>query len=252
MTWGYWPVKAKNREDHKMVSKKKVIAIAITTMALTVGTIGVSSAASKSSVKISMGKGMQLPGAQQDKLAGILSDLVKKGTLTQAQVDALNAAIAAARSTDDAQDLADKTAHDAERAALEALIAKTIGVDATAIKTRLAAGESLGAIAGTKKDALIAVLVADETKRIDAAVTAGKLTAAQATTMKAGLVAHITAEVNSVGGPGMGGKGGRGHGGPGMGGHGMGDRDGDHGPMMGAPGMGAPGITLGNTASYKA
>jgi hypothetical protein len=235
----------------QMVSKKKIIAIAITTMALTVGTVGVSSAASKNSVKVSIGKGMQLPGAQQDKLAGILSDLVKKGTLTQAQVDALNAAIAAARSADDAQHLADKTTHDAERAALEALVAKTIGVDAAAIKTRLAAGESLGAIAGAKKDALIAVLVAEETKRIDGAVTAGKLTAAQATTMKAGLVAHVTAEVNSVGGPKggpeMGGKGGPKHGGPEMGGH-----EGPRGPKMGAPGMGAPGTTTGSTASYKA
>jgi len=234
-----------------MVSKKKVIAIAITTMALTVGTVGVSSAASKSSMKVSIGKGMQLPGAQQDKLAGILSDLVKKGTLTQAQVDALNAAVAAARTADDAQRLADKTAHDAERAALEALVAKTIGVDAAVIKTRLAAGESLGTIAGAKKDALIAVLVAEETKRIDAAVTAGKLTAAQATTMKAGLVAHVTAEVNSVGGPkggpGMGGpKGGRGHGGPGMG-----DHDGGHGPKGGMTPPPA-GTTTGNTTSYKA
>ena len=171
-----------------MVSKKKVVAIAITTMALTVGTVGVTNAASKSSVKVSISKGMRLPDKQQDKLAGVLSDLVKKGTLTQAQADALNAAIAAARTAEDANRVADKAAHEAERAALEALVAKTIGVDAAVIKTRLAAGESLGAIAGAKKDALIAVLVADETKRIDAAVTAGKLTAAQATTMKAGLV----------------------------------------------------------------
>ena len=224
-----------------MVSKKKVIAVAITTMALTVGTVGVSSAASKSSVKVSISKGMKLPGTQQDKLAGVLSDLVKKGTLTQAQVDALNAAIAAAKSAADAQRTADMAARDAERAALEALIAKTIGVDAATIKTRLAAGETLGAIAGTKKAALIDVLVADHTKRIDAAVTAGKITAAQATTLKAGLVAHVTAEVDSVRVPGMGGpKGGRGHG------HG--------GPGMGAPGMAAPGTgtTTGSTASYKA
>ncbi len=125
-----------------------------------------------------------------------------------------------------------------ERAALEALVAKTIGLDAAVIKTRLAAGESLGAIAGTKKDALIAVLVTEHTKRIDAAVTAGKLTAAQATTMKADLVAHVTAEVNSVGGPkggpGMGGKGGHKHGGPGMGDHkGHKGGKGGHGPKGG-------------------
>jgi hypothetical protein len=134
------------------------------------------------------------------------------------------------RAAKDAQRAADKAAHEAERAVFEALVAKTIGVDAAVIKTRLAAGETLGVIAGTKKAALIDVIVADRTKRIDAHVTAGKLTAAQATTMKAGLVAHVTAKVDSVrgpkGGPGMdghkgdkGGKGGHGHKG-GKGGHG--------------------------------
>jgi hypothetical protein len=122
---------------------------------------------------------------------------------------------------------ADHTARDADRVALEALISKTIGVDSATVRTRLAAGESLGAIAGAKKAELIAVLVAEKTKHIDAAVTAGKLTAAQATTLKAGLTAHVTAKVDQVGGkrgPGMGGpgkggkgdKGGRGHHGPGM------------------------------------
>ena len=138
-----------------------------------------------------------------------------------------------------------------ERAALDALVAKTIGLDAAVIKTRLAAGETLGAIAGTKKAELIAVLVADHTKRIDAHVTAGKLTAAQATTMKAGLVAHVTAEVDSVrgpkGGPGMGGKGG-----PGMGDHkGHKGGKGGHGPKGGMTPP-AAGTTTGNPTSYKA
>ncbi len=135
---------------------------------------------------------------------------------------------------------AEREAHDAERAALDALVAKTIGLDATVIKTRLAAGETLGAIAGTKKAELIAVLVADHTKRIDAHVTAGKLTAAQATTMKAGLVAHVTAEVDSVRGP---------KGGPGMGGH-KGHKGG-HGPKGGMTPPPA-GTASGTKASYKA
>ena len=148
---------------------------------------------------------------------------------------------------------AERAAHDAERAALEALVAKTIGVDAAVIETRLAAGETLGAIAGNKKAELIAVLVADHTKRIDADVIAGELTAAQAATMKADLVAHVTAKVDSVRGP---------KGGPGMGDHEghKGDKGGPEGHKGGKGGHGPKdgmtpppaGTTSGKTASYKA
>ena len=221
-----------------MSSKKKVIAVAITTVALTIGTVGVGQAASKSKVVTvkttrTSSTGITNPMANvngpEDAIASVLSSLVAKGTITQAQADAVKAAFAAAapaRGSDGPGKGAGPM--NADRAALEALVSKTIGVDSATVRSRLAAGESLGAIAGAKKAELIAVLVADETKRIDAAVTAGKLTAAQATTMKAGLTAHVTAEVDAVGGqrgPGMGGmekggKGGRGHGGPGMGGMG--------------------------------
>ena len=229
-----------------MSSKKKVIAIAITTVALTVGSVGIGQAASKSKVvstKITrtssngIANPMARGGGHAADLAATLSALVAKGTITQAQADAITAAATAAETAKRAAMDADHAAKDADRAAFEALISKTIGVDSATIRTRLAAGESLGAIAGAKKAELITVLVADETKRIDADVTAGKLTAAQATTLKAGLTAHVTAEVDSVGGkrgpgfggpdkgdkggkrgPGMGDKGGRGHGGPGKGG----------------------------------
>jgi Spy/CpxP family protein refolding chaperone len=177
----------------KMVSKKKIVVAVITATALSIGAAGTASAHSN--------------GAKGNGLSTILSDLVKKGTLTQAQVDAINAAKETAKS-------AVRAAHDAKRAEFEALIAKTIGLDAAVIKTRLAAGETLGAIAGAKKDALIAALVAEKSKRIDAAVTAGKLTPAQATTMKAGLVSLVTAKVDSTrglkGGLGKGHKGGKG------------------------------------------
>ena len=223
-----------------MSSKKTVIAVAITTVALTIGSVGISQAASKTKVvstKItrSSANGIANPmakgGGHAADLAATLSALVAKGTITQAQADAITAAATAAETAKRAAHDADHAARDADRVALEALISKTIGVDSATVRTRLAAGESLGAIAGAKKAELISVLVADHTKRIDAAVTAGKLTAAQATTLKAGLTAHVTAEVDQVGGkrgPGMGGpgKGGkgekdrRGHGGPGKGGFG--------------------------------
>lgn len=222
-----------------MSSKKNVIAIAVTTVALTVGSIGVGQAASKvktvsTKVTRTSSNGIANPmanaGGPEEAISSILSGLVAKGTLTQAQVDAIKSAFAAAapvRGFDGPGKGMGPKGED--RAALEALVSKTIGVDTATVRTRLAAGESLGAIAGAKKAELISVLVAEETKRIDAAVTAGKLTADQATTLKAGLTAHVTEEVDRVGGkggpamgaPGMGGRGhGRGHGGPGMGGAG--------------------------------
>jgi len=221
-----------------MSSKKKVIAIAITTVALTIGTVGVGQAASKTKVVAvkttrTSSNGIANPMANvngpEDAIASVLSALVAKGTITQAQADAVKAAFAAAAPVRGGDGPGNGMGPmNADRAALDALIAKTTGVDSATVRSRLAAGESLGAIAGAKKADLIAVLVADETKRIDAAVTAGKLTAAQATTLKAGLTAHVTAEVEEVrgmGGPAMGGmgkgeRGGRGHGGPEMGGMG--------------------------------
>ena len=224
-----------------MSSKKNVIAIAITTVALTVGSIGVGQAASKTKVvstKVTRtsSNGIANPMAKsagpEEAVNSVLSALVTKGTITQAQADAIKAAFAAAAPVRGIDGPGKGMGpNDADRVALEALVSKTIGIDSATIRTRLAAGESLAAIAGAKKAELISVLVAEETKRIDAAVTAGKLTAAQATTLKADLTAHVTAEVDQVGGkggPGMGGpdrggkgeKGGRGHGGPGMGGMG--------------------------------
>lgn len=198
-----------------MSTKKKIATIVITTFALTAGTVGISSAASKSTTT-RVSSTTAVKGPRGVDLAATLTALVAKGTITQAQADAITAAANAAKAAAEAARPAKPTS--ADHAARLALIATTIGIDSATIQTRLKAGETLAAIAGAKKDALIAALVADETKRIDAAVTAGKLTAAQATTLKSTLTAHVTEEVNSTrpmgGKGGHGGKGGRGHGGP--------------------------------------
>ena len=198
-----------------MSTKKKIATIVITTVALTAGTVGISSAATKAT-KASISRvstsATAVKGPRGLDLTATLSALVAKGTITQAQADAIVAAANAAKAAADALKPAKP-----DHAATLALISTTIGVDSATIQNRLAAGETLAAIAGAKKDALIAALVADETKRIDAAVTAGKLTAAQATTLKANLTAHVTEEVNST--RPVGGKGGFGHKG-GKGGHG--------------------------------
>ena len=141
-----------------MSSKKTVIAVAITTVALTIGSVGISQASSSKTKVVStkttrtssngIANPMAKGGGHAADLAAVLSALVAKGTITQAQADAITAAATAAETAKRAAHDADHAARDADRVALEALISKTIGVDSTTVRTRLAAGESLGAIAG--------------------------------------------------------------------------------------------------------
>lgn len=234
-----------------MSSTKKVITIAVTTVALSLGSIGLATASNSknsSKARVSVANtfgqhfGLNVDGPQfaqgNGELASVLSGLVTKGVLTQAQVDAINSAIATART-------ANQTARNTEHTARETLIATTIGIDVTTLQTRLAAGDSLATIAGSKTSALIAALVADQSNEIDAAVTAGRITSAQATALKANLSAHITAMVNGAGQMGVG----LGHmgEGPGQMGEGPGLRDGQGNRGRG-PGMAAP-FAGGTTAS---
>jgi hypothetical protein len=160
------------RTKGEFMSKKKVLAVVITTLALTVGSIGVAGAASKGSHRA----GVEKSAMKAENQHGGKGRLIK-----------------------------------ADRVEKQTLISGIIGLDTATIQSRLKAGESLAQIAGVKKDALIAALVADHTKRIDAAVTAGTLTAAQATNMKSKVVERVTAKVNAVGGKHGFGKGGHGH-----------------------------------------
>ena len=160
------------RTKGEFMSKKKVLAVVITTLALTAGSIGVAGAASKGTHRA----GVEKSAMKAENQHGGKGRLIK-----------------------------------ADRVEKQTLISGIIGLDTATIQSRLKAGESLAQIAGVKKDALIAALVADHTKRIDAAVTAGTLTAAQAVTMKSKVVEHVTAKVNAVGGKYGFGKGGHGH-----------------------------------------
>lgn len=136
--------------------------------------------------------GMHMDGPRDGGagVAAVLAELVKAGTITQAQSDAISKALINAPA-------AAKAAREAEKAAHEKLIADTVGVAWTDIETRLKAGETLAAIAGAKKDALIAALVKEATDRIDAAVAAGRLTTEKAAIEKTGLTERITAMVAS-------------------------------------------------------
>ena len=163
-----------------MSSKKRIAAVAVTIAALSLGSIGVASAHDKGAVK-----------------TNVLAELVKAGTITQAQSDAISKKFDDAKAAMESK----RAERDARRAAVETLVATTIGVDAATIKSRLAAGETLAAIAGAKKDALISALVAHATKEIDARVAAGKMTPAQATAAKADLTKKVTSRVESTKGP---------------------------------------------------
>lgn len=225
-----------------MSSKKTIVAIAITTAALTVGSIGFANASPKSTTRVSTTKTTarvsaiinpitSIKGGPVSAVTSVLAALVTKGTITQAQADAIVTAVTAAQVAQREVEGSPKRVAHPDRAAIEKLVSDAIGIDTATIKSRLRAGESLATIAGAKKDVLVAALVAEATKRIDAAVTAGTLTAAQATAMKSTLVAKTTAQINETRGAGFPGapkgkKGGREHGGKGDRDHGdMDDRD---------------------------
>jgi hypothetical protein len=201
--------------------------------AISMGSVGVADAASKSIHSVSKATTISssTPSVTQvDPDAAVLAKLVTAGTITQAQSTAILAALQAAHAAAHPQMgggnggpgfgpgvnvQEDLTA-----------ITTTLGITSAQLQTDLAAGKSLATIAGAKTSALITALVAAETTEINARVTSGALTQAQATTLIAGLNAAITAAVNATPPAGGIGNGGFGHG------HGRGP--------AGAPGQGAP------------
>ena len=180
------------------MKKNKLAALGVAA-ALTLGSVSVATAAVTAPPTAPMGGGHQ-EGMEGDhgpaqglaQLKTVLAALVTKGTITQAQSDAIVAALAASAPTPPAKmpQMADNSA------ARDALVLKTLGITAADLKAARVAGKTLAQIDPTKTAALTAALVALENTTIDAAVTAGKITAAQATTLKAGVAARVDAFVN--------------------------------------------------------
>jgi len=155
-------------------------------------------------------------------ISTVLSTLVSKGTITQAQADAIIAAIKATPKAiapakpsvgtrpsiggmtggkemgEGHEGMGGFGAHDAAR---QAVITSTLGLTATDLQAARVAGKSLATLAGTKLDALITALINYDSMQVDASVTAGHLDSTKATALKANLRTRITAEVNRVGGP---------------------------------------------------
>ena len=168
---------------------KKIAAAAIAA-ALSIGTI-----TSVSTAQADSGRTKGVPS----QVATVLSGLVTKGTLTQAQSDAITAALTAAAPVRPLMPIGKMGGEN--KAAEEVVITSTLGITAADLQAARVAGKSLATLAGDKKAALITALINFQTTEIDAAVTAGKLTAAQATTAKASLTARVTAKVESVPAP---------------------------------------------------
>ena len=230
--------------------KKNKVAVAALAAALSLGTISVASA-DTTTTPAAPSVGAHGPAAQ---LTTVLAALVAKGTITQAQSDAIVAALKAATPTPptgapsvggmgkgpmgQGMGKGPMGGFGMNTAARESIITSTLGITAADLKTAREAGKSLASLAGTKTAALITALVNYDSTQIDAAVTAKTLTAAQATTLKANLTTRVTNEVNNAG-PAMG-MGRDGHKGPGMG----------MAPTIPGSGTATPGAT--GTSSKKA
>jgi len=208
------------------MNAKTPLLVAGLVASLSLGSVAVADAASKSVHHISksatnVATTTTPTVGQIDPDAAVLAKLVTAGTITQAQSDAILAALQAAHATrpqigegNDGPGFGPGVSINEDLT----VITNTLGITAAQLQTDLAAGKSLATIAGSKTAALITALVAAETTEINARVTSGAITQAQATTQIAGLNTAITAAVNatpSAGGFGHNGHG-RGPGGPGF------------------------------------
>jgi len=125
------------------------------------------------------------PKALPDWMKGVLDGLVKAGTITQAQADAVTKALQDARPAMD---------HAGGRwggprggrlgASLDAA-AKALGIDLDALRTELQSGKTLAEVAtahGIDVQKVIDALTADAKAKLDDAVKAGRITQEQADT----------------------------------------------------------------------
>ena len=156
-----------------------------------------------------------------------LDPLVQKGTITQAQEDAILAALQAAR-----PDHGPGRGHGEPGFGHLDAAAQALGVTADELRSALQGGKSLADVAkakGIDPAKVVDALVAELKTHLDGEVTSGEHTQAEADQILAQAKARITDFVNGTapfGGPG----------GPGFGGHGPG------GPGFGVPGFSGPGF----------
>lgn len=147
------------------------------------------------------------PGA---RLAEALKPLVDKGTITQAQADAVLEAIKAARPADG------QRGPGGPGGPHLSVVATALGMTPEELRTAMQGGTTtiaqLAASKGVSVDTVVKAIVDDMASKLTQAVTDGKLTQAEADAKKAAATTRVTEQVNNVppaGGP-QGGRGGRG------------------------------------------
>jgi polyhydroxyalkanoate synthesis regulator phasin len=141
----------------------------------------------------------------KDRVKAVLDGLVAKGTITQAQEDAILQAFKDAAPSPKPNAKPGRPTGPNPMAFMGDLTRAAgdyLGIDPATLLPQLRAGKSLADIAnglsaqGKSAQGLITTLTNAANARVDAAVTANKLTADQATAIKPKIAAEITAFVN--------------------------------------------------------
>ena len=216
------------------MKKQNRVAAVVLAGALSLGTVATANAAG-TTIPATPGLNNGARPNPDAALATVLAKLVTAGTITQAQSDAITAAVKAAKPAlpagklphSDTNTIGGAPAmggfpggkggpggmddHGMGRggmggfgmntAARQSVITSFLGTTAAALQTSLQSGKSLAQLAtaaGKTPADLITALVNYDNAQIDAQVTAGTLTSAQGTALKANVTKRDTNEVNNV------------------------------------------------------
>lgn len=207
-----------------MASKNRLAIVGLTAgllgggaagIALTTPGIAQGQSSTTSTTTTGNGNGKVANGAGQSFLQQTLAPLVNKGTITQAQADAVIKAIEGARpgrgvarpgfgGPGEFRGPSGGALGDVFGAA-----AKKLGVSTDSLRSALQSGKSIADIAKEKKiapSAVVDAIVAAIKSNLDQAVKDGKVTRAQADQHLAEIRSRITALVNGQGGKAFGGR----------------------------------------------
>jgi polyhydroxyalkanoate synthesis regulator phasin len=111
------------------------------------------------------------------RVAEALAGLVARGTITEAQADAVSEALTDSWEQERAEREADRAAR---RAEVDALLQKTLGMDSEEVRAQIQGGKTLREVAGDSADELAAGMLDLLGKRLDTAVKDGRITQDQA------------------------------------------------------------------------